>query len=70
MNDDLTGAMSYPLYATNDYLIAYLKADDLISQDEVMNLGGDTLRNMRRFQELLKYALRYENPIIFRFRFR
>lgn len=70
MNDDLTNAMSYPIYATNDYLIAYLKADDLISQNDFMKLRGDTLRDMGRFHELLSYATCYENPMICKYRFK
>ena len=71
LNDDMTDAMTFPVKATDDYLVGFANSGDIIGLEEYRQMNGKNVKdNNPVYAKLLDGAQRYENPVVCLYHFK
>ena len=71
LNDDMTDAMTFPVKATDDYLVGFANSGDIIGLEEYRQMKGKNVRdNNPVYAKLLDAAQRLENPVVCLYHFK
>lgn len=70
LKENMTGCHPRLIEATNQYLIGYWSAEDIMSLVDCLNFRGESTDTFPGFEELAKYANEKENPIVCLYHFK
>lgn len=67
----MTDAMTFPVKATDDYLVGFANSGDIIGLEEYRQMKGKNVRdNNPVYAKLLDAAQRLENPVVCLYHFK
>ena len=71
LNDDMTDAMTFPVKATDDYLVGFANSGDIIGLEAYRQMKGKNVKDHNPvYAKLLDAAQHYENPVVCLYHFK